>query len=66
MFYHLLTHDLLNFEEKYSIEKPSQHSARVSPHNKGRPKLGWTITYKALYFATQHTLQECEEGLGGP
>ena len=30
--------------------RPSPHYAPVSKHKEMRPRLGWTISYKSLYF----------------
>ena len=31
-------------------DRPSPHYAPVSKHKEMRPRLGWTISYKSLYF----------------
>ena len=32
------------------VNRPSPHYAPVSKHKEMRPRLGWTISYKSLYF----------------
>ena len=44
----IITKNLPIFVKK--INRPSPHYAPVSKHKEMRPRLGWTISYKSLYF----------------
>ena len=35
---------------KIPLYRPFPHSSRVSKHEEMRSRLGWTISYKSLYF----------------
>ena len=62
------THHLISDGIKTITNKPFPHYAPVGKHKEMKTRLGWTISYKSLYFATRALswclcLQECEKGL---
>ena len=44
------TYWLISETRKKKINRPSPHYAPVSKHKEMRTRLGWTISYKSLYF----------------